>query len=149
MKRLGNREARYRRHVNHCISKHIVTSAKDTARGIAVENLVGIRERIRFRRSQRARMGGWAFNQLRQFIAYKAKLYGVVMVAIDPRNTSRTCAVCGHCEKANRKSQAEFECRACGYTAHADINAAVNIAAAGAAVNRPEISEKHQHELVA
>ena len=37
------------------------------------------------------------------------------------RNTSRTCPECGHCEKTNRKSQSEFECRACGHRSHADL----------------------------
>jgi len=46
---------------------------------------------------------------------------------VDPRNTSRTCAACGHCAPGNRESQAVFECEACGHQAHADTNAAVNI----------------------
>ncbi len=41
---------------------------------------------------------------------------------------------CGHIEKANRQSQADFECMDCGYSANADINAARNILAAGLAV---------------
>lgn len=148
VKNLGNKEARFRRHENHVISKRLVTLCKDTQRGIAIEDLKGIRERTRFRKSQRAKMGGWAFAQLRQFIEYKGKLYGIPVITVNPRNTSRTCAKCGHCEKANRKSQAEFECRACGHTANADHNAAINIAAA-ASVNMPEQSEQHREVLVA
>jgi putative transposase len=49
------------------------------------------------------------------------------VVRVDPRNTSRTCAACGHCAPGNRESQAVFECEACGHAAHADTNAAVNI----------------------
>lgn len=49
------------------------------------------------------------------------------VVRVDPKNTSRTCAACGHCAPGNRESQAVFECAACGHTAHADTNAAVNI----------------------
>lgn len=49
------------------------------------------------------------------------------VVRVDPKNTSRTCAVCGHCAPGNRESQAVFECEACGHAAHADTNAAVNI----------------------
>ncbi|MET0649344.1 MAG: hypothetical protein ABW208_22265 [Pyrinomonadaceae bacterium] len=48
--------------------------ATDTARGIALQDLTGIRGRARFRRSQRARMAGWSFAQLRAFISYKARL---------------------------------------------------------------------------
>src|SRR6266545_7285440 len=67
-----------------------------------------------------------ASDKLYDFITYKATLAGVAIVTIDPRNTSRTCAACGHCSKSNRKSQSEFVCKACGHRAHADVNAARN-----------------------
>lgn len=140
MKRIGNKEARFRHHENHVISKQLVTLAKGTGRGIALEELTHIRERTRFRKKQRAKMGGWAFAQLRQFITYKGKMYGVPVVAVDPRNTSRACSKCGHCEKANRKSQSQFQCQACGHAENADIQAARNIAAR-ALVSVPQVSE--------
>ena len=143
-KRLGNKEARFRKHENHCIAKQLVARAKDTGRGLAVEDLTGIRDSTRFRKGQRAKMGGWAFHQLRAFLSYKAKLAGIPVILVDPRNTSRTCAECGHCEKANRKSQSEFVCRACGHQAHADLNAARNIAHLGAVVMQPEVSQRPQ-----
>lgn len=127
-KRMKAKEARFRRHENHCISKKIVNTAKGTGRGIALEDLKGIRERATARGGeQRNRLSGWAFYQLRSFLEYKARLAGVPVVVVDPRNTSRTCPECGHCEKANRKSQSEFECRACSHRAHADLVAARNI----------------------
>jgi len=49
------------------------------------------------------------------------------VLRVDPKNTSRTCAACGHCAPGNRESQAVFECEACGHQAHADTNAAVVI----------------------
>jgi putative transposase len=49
------------------------------------------------------------------------------VVRVDPKNTSRTCAACGHCAPGNRESQAVFECEACGHQAHADTNAAAVI----------------------
>ena len=90
-----------------------------------------MRDRTTVKKPQRNRHAGWSFNQLRLFLEYKATLAGVTLVKVDPRNTSRTCNVCGHCEKANRKSQAEFKCRQCGYSANADFNAARNIRARG------------------
>jgi putative transposase len=51
------------------------------------------------------------------------------VVKVDPRNTSRTCSECGHCEKDNRKSQAKFLCVSCGMSMNADANAALNIRA--------------------
>lgn len=141
LKRIAHTESRFRRHENHRISKHIVRTAKDTARGISIENLTHIRTRgPRFQRKQRARHSGWAFAQLRDFVTYKSRLAGVTIVAVDPRNTSRTCSQCGHCESANRLNQATFLCQQCGYTTSADFNAARNIAlrAQGAQVNHPQ-----------
>jgi putative transposase len=57
---------------------------------------------------------------------------------IDPRNTSRTCPSCGHCAKANRKSQAIFCCVECGLTMNADIVGAINISVA--AVKQPIVA---------
>lgn len=47
------KEARFARDVNHCIAKKIVTAAERTSRGIALEDLGGIRERARLRTPQR------------------------------------------------------------------------------------------------
>ena len=127
LKKLAGREARFRKHENHRISKELVTLAKDTDRGIALEDLKGIRDRTTVRAKDRPRHTGWSFSQLRLFVEYKAKLAGVPVVVVDPRNTSRTCNVCGHCEKANRKSQSEFCCKQCGHSTNADQNASLNV----------------------
>ena len=143
--RQEQQESRFRRDVNHVISKRLVAKAKDTGRGIAIENLEGIRDRTQFRKPQRARVSGWAFFQLRNFLTYKSALAGVPVVVVDPKNTSRTCPECGYCEKANRKSQSEFECKECGHSAHADFVAARNIGSrARGAVNRPKVAKRHQ-----
>jgi putative transposase len=140
LKSLSCRESRFRRDVNHCISKTLVARAKDTARGIAGEDLTYIRDRTRFRKPQRARMSGWAFFQLRAFVTYKSILAGVDLRMVDPRGTSRTCNPCGNEAKSNRKSQAEFVCGKCGHAENADLNAARNIRSR-ALVNAPIVAE--------
>ena len=130
------KESRFSTHVNHCISKQIVASAERTSRGIALENLDGIRSRIRASRSQRRVLHSWAFGDLQAKISYKAARAGVPVCYVDPRNTSRECRVCGHIEKANRKTRDAFACLACGHTADADVNAACVIASR-ATVIRP------------
>ena len=121
LRRIAGKEARFRRHQNHCISKAIVETAKRTGRGIALEDLQGIRGRITARGGDaRNRLSGWSFHQLYGFLAYKAEDAGIPIVPVDPRNTSRACSECGHCEKSNRKSQASFVCMHCGFSAHAD-----------------------------
>ena len=128
LKKLSGRERRFATHVNHCISKQIVAEAKRSERGLKLEDLSGIRERVKAGRKQRAVLHSWAFSQLLLFLKYKAILAGVLLVTVDPRNTSRECAECGHTAKENRKTQAKFRCRSCGHEANADINAARVIA---------------------
>jgi putative transposase len=75
---------------------------------------------------------GWA--EFRRQLEYKQTWRGGMVVAVDPRNTSRTCPCCGHVSAENRKTQAVFRCVRCGHAADADVNAARNILAAGHAV---------------
>ncbi|HBY95214.1 MAG: transposase [Ardenticatenaceae bacterium] len=140
LKRIKRRERRFKKNTNHLISKHLVAKASDTGRALAIEDLGGIRERTTVRKAQRSRHAKWAFGELRQFLTYKAVLAGVRLHLVDPRNTSRTCPVCGHCDKRNRPDQATFRCASCGYAGHADVVAAVNIAAR-AAVSQPMVSD--------
>jgi putative transposase len=127
LRKIRSNESRFRKDRNHKISRAIVNKAKGTGRAIGVEDLGGISARITVRKGQRNRMKGWAFFQLRTFIAYKALAEGVPVIPIDPRNTSRTCSGCGHCEKSNRKSRNDFVCKACHLELPADINASRNI----------------------
>jgi putative transposase len=72
---------------------------------------------------------GW--GMFLSVLAYKAASAGRVLVAVDPRNTSRTCPQCGHCAAENRVTQADFHC---GFAGHADVVAATNILRAGLAL---------------
>ena len=70
-----------------------------------------------------AGMGSFA-----SMLEYKCEWYGREYIAIDPRNTSRTCSCCGHVAKESR-NKTVFKCVNCGYENHADVNAAKNILA--------------------
>lgn len=72
---------------------------------------------------------GWA--ELRRQLQYKMQWCGGQVLAVDPKNTSRTCPECGHVAADNRKTQAEFRCVSCGHSAHADVVGALNILARG------------------
>jgi putative transposase len=138
LRQLRRRESRFQSDTNHVISKALVQKAAVSCKALALEDLSGIRERTTVRHEHRSVRHSWAFFQLRQYITYKAAWAGVPVHLVDPRNTSRTCSRCGHCEKANRKSQAEFLCQRCDFATNADENAAINISRKEwAAVNRP------------
>lgn len=60
-------------------------------------------------------------------LAYKLEERGGSLVKVNPAYTSQECSACGTIDKASRESQASFACRHCGFAAHADTNAAINI----------------------
>jgi putative transposase len=69
---------------------------------------------------------------------------------IKPHYTSQRCSACGQVDRHSRESQARFRCTACGFVGHADVNAAINIAAGhavtargGDGVTRPVNREPH------
>ncbi len=132
LKKRSGKEGRFAADVNHCISKQIVTEAQRTGRGIALEDLTGIRDRVRLRKPQRVHLHSWSFSQLRCFLEYKSRRAGVPLIHVDPAYTSQTCNVCGNVDKKSRIDQATYRCCACGVVAHADVNAALNIAERGA-----------------
>ena len=142
LKKRRRKERRFATHTNHVIAKRIVAVAKGTHRAIALEDLGGIRARSTVGRPQRAMVHSWSFDQLRQFIAYKAQMAGVLVVAVDPRNSSRTCPACGFVAKANRPSQSRFSCQSCGFSGHADLVAATVLRERGrVVVSLPYCSE--------
>ncbi|WP_229929277.1 RNA-guided endonuclease InsQ/TnpB family protein [Kitasatospora xanthocidica] len=131
LKKRARKEARHTANVNHVVSKTIVTTAERTGRGIALEDLTGIRSRVRLRKDQRTTLHSWSFHQLATFVEYKAKRAGVPLVYVDPAYTSQECSQCHHIDRKNRVDQATFACRACGTLLHADDNASHNIARRG------------------
>nr|WP_232524427.1 transposase [Nocardiopsis gilva] len=134
LKKRSRKEARCSKDINHCVSKAIVTEAERTGCGISLEELKGIRNRVRLPKPQRVALHSWAFAQLGDFIVYKAKRAGVPLVFVDPAYTSQMCCECQHIDNRNRVHQGLFICRGCGVVAHADRNASRNIAQRGETV---------------
>lgn len=143
MRRLSGKESRFKRDVNHCISKKLVQKAKGTTRAIVLEDLKGINSRVTVfnNKKQRDRHINWSFYQLRTFIEYKAKREGVPVLIVKPNNTSRRCPNCLYIHKENRKTQSSFECVRCSYREMADYVGAMNIAEIGAVINQPIVTK--------
>ena len=124
---------RFRTWCDHNVSKHVLDQMK-MGQTLALEDLTNIRLRAtRFRKDTRRRMHAWSFRRQQDMMAYKAPEYGVAILFVDARYTSQRCSKCGHTSRANRPSRERFSCLKCGHREHADINAAKNIAANGAA----------------
>lgn len=144
--KISGREQRHVKHVNHVVSKSIISEA--TQRGICeirMEDLTNIRANIKAGIKVRTRLHRWAFRQLQDFVKYKAEAVGIQITFVNPAYTSQTCCVCGNTGKRERHS---FSC-SCGAKRHSDVNASVNIArlaepigTARGAVNRPKFAHR-------
>ena len=139
LKKISGKEKRFQKVVNHDISKEIVAEAKGTGRGIALEDLTSINQRTVVRHKQRYIHMSWAFYQFRIYIEYKAKIAGVPVKIVDPKNTSRECPKCHTIDKKNRTNRDKFKCIQCGYGGEADYIASLNIKNR-AAVNQPTVA---------
>ncbi len=67
-------------------------------------------------------VGDQGFGMFRQMIAYKGHLEKV-----NPKNTSKTCHVCGYVNPAVKVGINYWKCPVCGVSHDRDINAALNI----------------------
>ncbi|MGL5731860.1 MAG: RNA-guided endonuclease InsQ/TnpB family protein [Bacteroidales bacterium] len=119
--RLGKAESNFVKTLFHSYSKRIVDfSLKNDCGVIKMEDLSGIGDNLKVLSQN------WGYFQLQSMVEYKAKQFNIQVVYVDPRNTSRTCSCCGHCDKDNRQKQASFKCVSCGTEMNADYNAAIN-----------------------
>src|SRR5262249_24366080 len=114
LKRLAGKEKRSVEWLLWNVANGIVDEALKAGAGtVAIEALKGIRSRIKVAKKQRLIQHGWPFSSLFLKIAHVASKHGIRMESVEARNTSRTCHKCGHCDKANRKSQTVFVCVRC------------------------------------
>lgn len=146
LQRLSGKEKRFQAHQNHTISCQLVKKAKANNACLALEDLNGIRKRtnqLPRAKAERRRSNSWSFYQLRQFLIYKCIKFGVKLVFVDPRYTSKTCHNCLHIHPVRDKSYRSgksFRCGHCSWSGDADLNGAKNISTLGAVVNQPSIT---------
>jgi putative transposase len=66
-----------------------------------------------------------SFFTLQQMVERRAHNRSIPVIYVNPAYTSKRCSQCG---EVGRRTRKRFECPHCGYMAHADVNAAFNIA---------------------
>jgi len=102
-----------------------VAEAEDVS-VIVLEDLKGIRSHIRYGREMNGRLHRWSFRQLQAIIEYKAKLRGLRVAYVNPRNSSSLCPRCGG--KLKPDGHRLLRCPNCGLKADRDVIGAWNLA---------------------
>ena len=109
----------------HKLSKEKVQLAKENNAVIVMGDLTGMRERSKSKGKRfRAKLARMPSFRMKQFIEYKARWAGVLVLRIDEAWTSKICHACGSIGR--RPSQGLFVCD-CGLQYNADLNGAINI----------------------
>ncbi len=124
-------------HAMVCIEDLQVGNMSRSAAGTAGQPGTGVRAKSGLNKAILDQ--GWF--EFRRQLDYKLAWNGGWLIAVPPRNTSRTCPCCGHVSADNRRAQARFECGACGFEENADFVGAVNVLRAGHARFACEVSD--------
>jgi IS605 OrfB family transposase len=132
LKAIGQRENRWMRDLDHCISKALAEMYPEGTLFV-LEDLKGIRKATeRIRVSDRYVSVSWPYYDLEQKLIYKAAMHGHKVIKVDPAYTSQTCPHCGRRDSASRdKRRHLFRCTGCGYTSNDDRIAAMNLYSMG------------------
>ena len=129
---LGNARKDYLHKASHAISQnHAIVCIEDlqirnmskSSKGNAEQHGKQVKQKSGLNRAILDQ--GW--GEFRRQLDYKLAWRGGHLIAVPPHNTSRTCQACGHVSADNRRSQARFECVACGHKNHADVVGAINV----------------------
>jgi len=123
--KIKDKERRWMTYQDHCISKQIVDFAKqNNIAQINMEKLSGIRQKTSKSRKNKHYIHTWSFYRMQQFVEYKARREGILVVYVNPKNTSQICPCCGELNKAEDRL---YVCKDCGYSTHRDRVGAMNI----------------------
>jgi len=127
LNRIKTREQKRFKSALHAICRQIVSFAESLGTGIKFERLFS----TRYAHPKNASgpfmfsFENGSFFALQQLVERRAHDRGIDVIYVDPAYTSKRCSRCGH---FGRRSRKHFECPHCGFVAHADVNAAFNIA---------------------
>jgi IS605 OrfB family transposase len=146
-RRCGTTSRHYVEAVNHQLhdlANSIVGEAKRHGAQVVIEKLDGFKQAIVTPREKGTRKGGWRhtlkraqLGKLEQILTYKLAMAGLPRLReVLPGGTSITCPACGHRDPRSRSARDQFACTHCGFMAHADLIAAVNIARRGVAMEQ-------------
>jgi putative transposase len=106
----------------HQVADSVLKFAEERKSAIVLEDLKGIKSKRSKELNRRLSM--WPRRKLHQIIEYKAQWKGIPVIKVDPRNSSRTCPICGRIQDSRMGT--EFKCE-CGWHLDRHINASINL----------------------
>ena len=128
LKKMGHRENRWMRDVNHCVSKALVEKYPSNTLFV-LEDLTNVRKSTqRVKKERKYTQVSWSYYDLEAKLKYKASIKGSYVINVHANYTSQRCPVCGHVQDTNRDKNIHcFCCRKCGYRSNDDRIGAMNL----------------------
>ena len=116
-KRVSAKATRVKHEISQCIASQVVEIAEKNNAHVSLENLAWLD----------AKGGRWPHAEIQHRIENTAKRYGLKVVKVSAKDTSRTCSRCGG--KASNNSRTRVgSCIACGFELNRDVSASREIA---------------------
>jgi putative transposase len=122
------RERHRVREIYHRAAKEIIDKAKKIgAMVIVMEDLRRLNRKDKDSKELNGRIHRWSYRRFQQILEYQAKLHGLNVKYVDPRNTSRICPVCGSELEESSNGRRIRRCQKCGLEEDRDVIAVRNL----------------------
>ena len=116
-KRVSAKATRVKHEISQCIASQVVGIAEKNNAHVSLENLSWLD----------SQGGRWPHAEIQHRIENTAKRYGLKVIKVSAKDTSRTCSRCGG--KASNNSRTRVgSCIACGFELNRDVSASREIA---------------------
>ena len=116
-KRVSAKATRIKHEISQCIASQVVGIAEKNNAHVSLENLSWLD----------SQGGRWPHAEIQHRIENTAKRYGLKVIKVSAKDTSRTCSRCGG--KASNNSRTRVgSCIACGFELNRDVSASREIA---------------------
>ena len=116
-KRVSAKATRIKHEISQCIAGQVVEIADQNDAHVSLENLSWLD----------SRGGRWPHAEIQQRIESTAKRYGLKVVKVGAKDTSRTCSHCGGKVSNNSRTRVGT-CTICGFSLDRDVSASREIA---------------------
>ena len=128
--RQKNTKAEIKSLVGHALKQLDLSGVKT----LCIEHLKHVRQgtRGKFPRTLNRRLSHWLYAYIADWLARRCEELGIRLLRKSPDYTSMTCSVCDRCDRRSRVGD-RFQCRHCGFSCDADLNAALNLKRLGEA----------------
>ena len=116
-KRVSAKATRIKHEIGQCIASQVVSIADQNDAHISLENLSWLD----------SQGGRWPHAEIQHRIENTAKRYGLKVVKVSAKNTSKTCSYCGGKTSNNTVTRVSV-CTICGFSLNRDVSASREIA---------------------